>query len=63
MAGQASIWALTPNGAMGMPDDEIESGKFDQPGMVGMQGMSMAQGQEGMGHGGHTAPANQDMQC
>ncbi len=60
-ASQSSIWALTPNGAMGMPDDEIASGKFDQPGMMGMQGMSMAQEQEGMGHGGHATPANQDM--
>ena len=57
----ASIWALTPNGAIGMPDDEIASGKFDQPGMMGMQGMSMAQEQEGMGHGGHATPANQNM--
>ena len=60
-ASQASIWALTPSGAMGMPDDEIASGKFDQPGMMGMQGMSMAQEQGGMGHGGHATPANQDM--
>ena len=58
---RASIWALTPHGAIGMPDDEIESGKFDQPGMMGMQGMSMAQEQEGMGHGGHAIPANHDM--
>ena len=58
---QTSIWALTPNGAMGMPGDEIASGKFDQPGMMGMQGMSMAQEQEGMGHGGHATPANQSM--
>ncbi|RLB96809.1 MAG: copper oxidase, partial [Deltaproteobacteria bacterium] len=41
---QAPIWALTPNGTMGMPDDKIVSGKFDQPGMMGMQGMSMTQG-------------------
>jgi hypothetical protein len=60
-ASQASIWALTPNSAMGMTDDEIASGKFDQPGMMGIQGMSMAQEQEGMGHGGHATPANQDM--
>ncbi len=46
---------------MGMLDDEIASGKFDQPGMMGMQDMPMAQEQEAMGQGGHAAPANQDM--
>jgi FtsP/CotA-like multicopper oxidase with cupredoxin domain len=38
---ETSIWALTPAGTMGMPDHLVESGQFDQPGMMGMQGMSM----------------------
>lgn len=30
------IFALTPAGAMGMSDSEVEAGAFDQPGMMGM---------------------------
>ncbi len=33
------IFALTPAGAMGMPDSAVEAGKFDQPGMMGMDSM------------------------
>jgi CopA family copper-resistance protein len=29
------IFALTPGGAMGMPDREVDAGKFDHPGMMG----------------------------
>lgn len=39
--GSSSFWALTPAGAMGMPDRLLKSGKFDQPGMAGMEGMDM----------------------
>jgi CopA family copper-resistance protein len=35
--GSAStVWALTPAGAMGMPDDQVEAGAFDRPGMADM---------------------------
>ncbi len=33
------VFALTPAGAMGMPDRDVESGRFDQPGMTGMGDM------------------------
>ena len=40
-----SVLALTPAGAMGMPDREVEQGRFDQPGMLmhmeGHQNMDM----------------------
>ena len=52
-----SIWALTPAGTMGMPDAQIASGMFDQPGMMGMQDMPMDQGHT-MGQGEHTATAS-----
>ncbi len=34
------IFALTPGGAMGMPDDQVAAGRFDQPGMMDMGGMA-----------------------
>jgi len=34
------IFALTPAGAMGMADDEVEAGRFDRPGMMDMGGMN-----------------------
>jgi hypothetical protein len=37
--GLASLFALTPAGVMGMPDSQVEEGRFDQPGMMGMAGM------------------------
>jgi len=39
------VLALTPGGSMGMPGNEVHAGKFDQPGMNGMDGMAE------MGHG------------
>jgi CopA family copper-resistance protein len=33
------IFAVTPAGAMGMSDNDVEAGKFDQPGMMGMGDM------------------------
>lgn len=39
------ILALTPGGAMGMPDDEVAAGRFDRPGMMDLGGMA------GMDHG------------
>jgi CopA family copper-resistance protein len=37
-------FALTPAGTMGMPDDKVNAGKFDQPGMMGMGSMDMDTG-------------------
>lgn len=34
------VLALTPGGSMGMPGNEVRAGKFDQPGMNGMEGMA-----------------------
>ena len=51
-----SIWALTPSGAIGMPDNQIKAGKFDQPGMMSMQDMSMEQSHT-MDHSKHTTPS------
>lgn len=45
------VLALTPAGVMGMPDAEVRAGKFDQPGMHGMDGMT------GMEHGSMTNDA------
>lgn len=39
------VLALTPGGSMGMPGNEVRAGKFDQPGMNGMDEM------KGMDHG------------
>jgi CopA family copper-resistance protein len=46
------LFALTPQGAMGMPDRAVEAGKFDRPGMMGMESMNMGgkHDMEGMGH-------------
>ena len=41
-----NMFALTPAGTMGMPDREVDAGKFDQPGM----------NMEGMNHGGMSMP-------
>jgi CopA family copper-resistance protein len=46
------IFSFAPAGAMGFPDSEIEAGKFDRPGMMGMGSMGMAS-TNGMGHGLH----------
>lgn len=35
------VFALTPAGAMGMPDRDVEAGTFDQPGMMDMGNMHM----------------------
>jgi CopA family copper-resistance protein len=47
------VFSLTPAGTMGMPDREVEAGKFDQPGMIGMGSMDMGAmpGMESMDHG------------
>ena len=51
------IFSLTPAGAMGMSDREVEAGKFDQPGMMGMGSMDMGSmpGMESMDHGADPA--------
>jgi hypothetical protein len=50
-----AVLALTPAGAMGMPDREVEQGRFDQPGMMmhmGGHGMGHMQHMEHTDHGG-----------
>jgi hypothetical protein len=59
--GHGSFWALTPADAMGMPDHAVDAGRFDQPGMAGMTGMSMEKGQP-MDHDKHMMPNQSDMQ-
>ncbi len=50
------LFALTPASAMGMSDREVEAGKFDRPGMMGMGPMHMHKmpGKGGMDHSAHT---------
>ncbi|GAB4364813.1 MAG: hypothetical protein Kow00128_06820 [Deltaproteobacteria bacterium] len=43
------IFALTPEGVMGMSDRDVDAGKFDRPGGMGMGEMT---GMSGMDHGG-----------
>jgi hypothetical protein len=58
------ILSLTPAGTMGMPDGDVEAGKFDQPGMMSMNGMEgMHNGTDhskmemgGMDHSTHSMP-------
>lgn len=38
------LLALRPQDAMGMSDRDVESGKFDRPGMMGMMKMNMTRG-------------------
>jgi FtsP/CotA-like multicopper oxidase with cupredoxin domain len=45
--GIKNILALTPSGAMGMPDREVEKGRFDHP---GMSGTGHGHGMPDMGH-------------
>lgn len=64
--GLAQALSLTPAGTMGMPDDLVNQGKFDAPGMAGMdQGMSghgmkmeTDHAMPGMGKDNHTMPGN-----
>ena len=54
----ASLLALTPAGAMGMPDRDVAAGRFDQPGPLGMGAMSMEMRPDraGMHHNGPAMP-------
>lgn len=62
--GLKQILSLTPAGTMGMPDGDVEAGKFDQPGMMSMNGMEgMHNGTDhakmemgGMDHSTHSMP-------
>ncbi|MDA8239295.1 MAG: multicopper oxidase domain-containing protein [Nitrospiraceae bacterium] len=49
--GLKNIFSLTPAGAMGMSDHDVEEGVFDEPGMMGME-MSGMHKMEEMDHGG-----------
>ncbi|MDH4265863.1 MAG: multicopper oxidase domain-containing protein, partial [Deltaproteobacteria bacterium] len=48
------ILSLTPAGAIGMPDREVQGGKFDRPGMIGMGPMDMGH-MKGMDHSSPTS--------
>lgn len=48
------VFALTPAGAMGMPDEEVQTGRFDRPGMMDMGGMAGMD--HGTGHGSGGSP-------
>jgi hypothetical protein len=64
--GLRHIFSLTPAGTMGMPDRDVDAGRFDRPGMAGMGSMEMdhsghampmpASPVKGMDHGSHTMP-------
>jgi len=62
--GLKQIFSLTPAGTMGMPDRDVEAGKFDQPGMMSMKGMvgmhdsadPSGMKMDGMDHGAHSMP-------
>lgn len=57
------VLALTPGGSMGMPGHAVHAGKFDQPGMNGMDGMdhgAMEQGTAAMDHGVKTTASAMD---
>jgi len=53
------IFSLNPAGAVGMTDSDIEAGKFDRPGMMGMDSMDMGAmdhtSSSGAGESSHTA--------
>ena len=50
------VLSLTPAGTMGMDDDKVKAGMFDQPGMMGMGTMDMgtSHGMEGVHHMGES---------
>jgi CopA family copper-resistance protein len=43
-----TVFALTPAGAVGMPDRQVAAGLFDRPGMAGMEHHGMHPAPEGM---------------
>ncbi|HEX9714879.1 MAG TPA: multicopper oxidase domain-containing protein [Desulfurivibrionaceae bacterium] len=61
--GFQEVFALTPEGTMGMADEAVAAGRFDQPGMMAMHDMAeMAEapdhaGMAAMGHAPAAAPA------
>ncbi|MCL7487079.1 MAG: multicopper oxidase domain-containing protein [Desulfobulbaceae bacterium] len=70
-AGLEQIFALTPAGSMGMADSEVQAGRFDRPGMAGMESMRTmeamaydsghdAMNMQGMEH--EAGPENEKMQ-
>jgi hypothetical protein len=56
--GLRALFSLTPAGAMGMPDAAVEEGRFDRPGMAGMEGMEHGKDTAPPDHAGHAAPAS-----
>ncbi|MDJ0784578.1 MAG: multicopper oxidase domain-containing protein [Desulfosarcinaceae bacterium] len=59
--GGATLFALTPPGTMGMSDRDVAAGRFDRPGMAGMDHTEMAHGHD-MAHEEHDHAAMQGMQ-
>jgi len=58
--GLAEILALTPQGAMGMPDNAVRAGTFDRPGsMHDHGGHGAAGGGDHGAHGNHGGPGTQ----
>lgn len=62
--GLREVFALTPQGAMGMPDEAVRAGAFDRPGMShdhgghGEGGGSAGHAGHGNSGGGHAGPAS-----
>jgi CopA family copper-resistance protein len=53
--------AITPEAMIGMTDSDVKAGKFDQPGMAGMEAMPMGSMATMEGMSDHTAHAGMDM--
>lgn len=56
--GLSELFALTPAGAMGMADEAVASGRFDQPGAMAMHDMDGSGTSHGQDHGSmeHSRP-------
>jgi CopA family copper-resistance protein len=60
-SAQQNSFALTPEGTIGMSDKDVDAGKFDSPGMAGMEAMDMGS-MQGMAHkSDHAAHTTMDM--
>ncbi|NDY42436.1 multicopper oxidase domain-containing protein [Dissulfurirhabdus thermomarina] len=57
----ARVFALTPAGAMGMPDRDVAAGRFDRPGMAGMGRMGAMEMDRHGGHGAMKMPEEPGM--
>jgi CopA family copper-resistance protein len=55
------MFALTPAGSMGMPDNQVKAGKFDEPGMMGMGSMHDMSGDDHIMHMDHSTAPKKEM--